>query len=173
MTLGWNLAAMRRTDVPAHELRDGDPVIDPFGRRHREVLAQQGAVMAVVDLAGGELELLAEEVEQGRQGCDGGGDDAALDAGDGGLRGARAGGELLLRHAVAAARLAEELPGSHRPSISLMTYAVRRRGRPPCPRSAADGRAWRAIPPGSPPHPGARPRAGRRRRQWCPCRRRG
>src|SRR5919106_6200310 len=155
MTLGWNLGAMRRTDVPAHELRDGDPVIDPLGWRHREVLAQERAVVSVVDLTGGERQLLAEEVEQGRQGRNGGGDDAALDAGDRGLRGAGAGGELLLPHAVATARSAQELAGSHIVSISLMTYGALYEPRwyargacacapPPSPRASA-GRAEREL----------------------------
>src|SRR5918996_171693 len=126
-----------------------------------QVRAQHRAVMAVVDLAGGELQLLAEEVEQGRQGRDRGGDDPALDPRDGRLRGARAGGELLLRHAVATARSSQELAGSHIVSISLMTYGVLYE-----PRWYARG-ACACAPPPSPRASAGRGRARTPRRFAC------
>src|SRR5439155_9421341 len=93
----------------------------------------------VVDRLRGELELLAHQVEPARERRDRERDEVALDPRNRGLGGARAGGELALRQAVATSGRAEELSRGHaRADISshIKTGTVRRRW-----RGAANGRA--------------------------------
>ena len=83
-------------------------MVDSLRDRAAKVLLEQGHVVSVIDRASVQSELLAEQVQQMGKRVDGGGDEVALDPGDGRLGGTRPIGELLLRQTVAASGLPEE-----------------------------------------------------------------
>src|SRR6266516_5778053 len=89
---GWNSVAMSSSTVAEDEVREADPVVDAVRDGSLEVLTQERAVVAVVDRLRVEGQFFAQQIEQGGERFDGRGDEAALDAGDGGLAGAGASG---------------------------------------------------------------------------------
>ena len=75
-----------------HEVREVLAVPQTIVRRQREHLSISVHVVPVVDRTGCQVELLAHQVDERRQGRDGGGDEVALDPGDRGLARAGPGG---------------------------------------------------------------------------------
>src|SRR5438874_9385138 len=115
ISFGRSSACSCDATVAQSEVGEGDHAVDSLVGRERKLLPVEGPVVPVVDRLRRELKLLAHQVEPARERRDRGRDEVALDPRNRGLRGARAGGELALRQAVATSGRAEELSRGHAP----------------------------------------------------------
>src|SRR5215208_2799282 len=103
---------LRSSTIPFDPARERHPPAEALVRSSSQVLLEQRLVVAPVDLARVEHELLVHQLEQGRERGDRGGDEVAFDPRNRGLARTRPSGELSLRKAVPAPSLAKEVPGA-------------------------------------------------------------